>query len=59
MVLWCIHMMTSRLSTLASTLLNLPNMLTMMIVYHGIQNDIHNGYDESIIRTFQIIHDYQ
>jgi hypothetical protein len=39
----------SSLSTLASTLLNLPNMLTMMIVCLGIQNDIHNGYDESMI----------
>jgi hypothetical protein len=47
------------LSTFTSTLLNLPNMLAMMIVCLGIQNDIHNGYDESIIQTFQIIHDYQ
>jgi hypothetical protein len=39
----------SNLSTLGSTLLNLPNMLTMMIVCLGIQNDIHNGYDESLI----------
>jgi hypothetical protein len=39
----------SSLSTLASTLLNLPNVLTMMIVCLGIQNDIHIGYDESVI----------
>jgi hypothetical protein len=39
----------SSLSTLASTLLNLPNMLTMMIVCLGIHYDIHKGYDESVI----------
>jgi hypothetical protein len=39
----------SRLRTLVATLMNLPNVLTMMIVWLGIHNDIHNGYDESVI----------
>jgi hypothetical protein len=29
--------------------MNLPNVLTMMIVCLGIKNDIHIGYDESVI----------
>jgi hypothetical protein len=46
---WPLSNNVSSLSTLASTLLNLPNVLTMMIVCLGIQNDIHKGYDESVI----------
>jgi hypothetical protein len=46
---WPLSNHVSSLSTLASTLLNLPNVLTIMIVCLGIQNDIHNGYDESLI----------
>jgi hypothetical protein len=40
------------LNILASTLPNLPNILTMKIVCLGIQNDIHNEYDESMIQKF-------
>jgi hypothetical protein len=39
----------SSLSTLASTLLILPNLITLTIVCLGIHNDIHNGYDEYVI----------
>ena len=46
---WPLSNNVSSLSTLASTILNLPNVLTMMIVCLGIQNDIHKGYDESVI----------
>ena len=46
---WPLSNNVSSLSTLASTLLNLPNVLTMMIVCLDIQNDIRKGYDESVI----------